>query len=526
MKYVMGKIKKTVCIMIAAAAIICSAGCTDTKEDTAAGNKDGIEDTSDKADDKIHDSKNDSQSEKPNEYNVFLEVDTEKKTITGVEKVKVTNNSEDEWNEVYFSTFINAFSDVENAPVFDKYKSKVYKYGNDTGRIGIINTYMLSEEVPFKNERTALEVDLKEPLKPGAETEVTIHFEAKIPHICHRTGYNDYAMWLGNFIPNLCVYDGEWEKYDYYPAGEPAYTTASNYNVNIKVPRGYTVIGSGNAKKEENDESTTYSFSPKMVRDFVFAVSDKYKKDSIVTQDGIEINYYHYSDGMYGDTPIEEKYLDMAKRSIEYYGSKVGPYPYDTLNIAEVELWGDLGMEYPEMIFLDSGYIKNEYSVTSIAHEAAHQWFYNVIGNDQYSSAWRYEGMANAVELGVYMDKDEIYNDVKKRYYELREEYYDGRDYEGGYVVQRDVSSFDSWGTYYYSEYEKPMIMIYELKRKMGEDKFDRFLKNYYNKFSFKTADRAGFIKCAEDSCGEELDDFFEEWLDEKGVPEIEWEEG
>ena len=73
-----------------------------------------------------------------------------------------------------------------------------------------------------------------------------------------------------------------------------------------------------------------------------------------------------------------------------------------------------LGIEYPGIVgILTAAYDPDEVVAnlpfpamleSIIAHEVAHQWFYNIIGNDQIDEPWLDEGMAQYATWLYYAD--------------------------------------------------------------------------------------------------------------------------
>jgi len=452
-----------------------------------------------------------------NEYTVYIDVNYKEKKANVVEKIAFTNNTKEELSKIYLNTYLNAFSGVQSKrlPYFSQFGNKIFKYGNDVGYINITSIVMDNNDLNFSQNDTYVCINMPKVIKPNTRIELTIAFEAKIPKICHRTGYNDNAMWFGNFIPTVAQYDKDgWNINSYYPAGDPFYSSISNFNVSITVDKGYTVIGSGIASVSEKDDKLSYCFKEDMIRDFAFSVSDKYNKVSKETKDNISIDFYYYSNI---DNP--QKFLDAAEKSLNYCSNKIGTYPYKSFNIIETELFGEIGMEYPEIVFMDSNYLHKQSSVSSLIHETAHQWFYNIIGNNQIKNAWIDEGMVSLIqECAKGLSNEEIaaimesaYNDLNSQLNSLEVK-----------IVDTDISKFNSWTNYYYIEYIKSKLMFYNLREKMGEEKFEQFLKSYYNKYAFKTVSREDIVNTASEIFGQPLDQFFSNWLDFEELPKEE----
>lgn len=55
---------------------------------------------------------------------------------------------------------------------------------------------------------------------------------------------------------------------------------------------------------------------------------------------------------------------------------------------------GLFGTAYPTLGFLGDG------SLVLVPHETAHQWFYSLVGNDQWRDPWLSEGLATWVQTG------------------------------------------------------------------------------------------------------------------------------
>ena len=89
--------------------------------------------------------------------------------------------------------------------------------------------------------------------------------------------------------------------------------------------------------------------------------------------------------------------LRAARRTVDALSSRLAPYGGRELDI--VLLGGGVGgfggMEYPELIFtLPFGNV--------IAHEIAHQWWYGLVGDDQFHEPWLDESFATYSEERLY----------------------------------------------------------------------------------------------------------------------------
>ena len=79
-------------------------------------------------------------------------------------------------------------------------------------------------------------------------------------------------------------------------------------------------------------------------------------------------------------------------KALDDLAARFGEYPYPRLTIGVTTgLTG--GIEFPTHIFLGSGV-----ATIHLVHEVAHQWFYGLVGNDQFRDPWLDEGFATYAE--------------------------------------------------------------------------------------------------------------------------------
>jgi len=449
-----------------------------------------------------------------NEYTVKLDIHPSDNTVTGTEKIKIVNTSGRVLDKVYINVPLNAFS--ENAsvrPVLDEHIDTVFPDGINYGYMEINSVYVCGEEVEFKLDETVLSVNLPAALPPDEWTELRIELDAKIPVMNHRTGSGENGMWFGSFLPILAVCDENgWHTDPYYPIGDPFYARAANFNVSITTPPEFTVVGPGVPLITDQDDKKITEFSTKLSRDFAFAISNSYTKSSITTPSNVEISLYTFS-----DTARKPELLELASRSLEYFSNRIGAYPYSTLVIAETRLFSKGGIEYSGVIFIDSDYLLASESFSSITHEIGHQWFYNIIGNNQIDFAWMGEGLCSFLQEGFLLNDVELDNKMAEEYAYLQSIIPETIPN----TLNSSLGDFESWQDYYNIHYLRGKMMFYSLYKHMGKESFDSFLIEYNRRFSFRIASPKDLAQTAEDVSGMELGTFFEAWINEPELPHL-----
>ncbi len=85
-----------------------------------------------------------------------------------------------------------------------------------------------------------------------------------------------------------------------------------------------------------------------------------------------------------------------------------------------------------------------------------------------------------------------------------------------------DTSIFDFMNLLSAYSYQKGAWVLHMLKNELGDDMFWRGIQTYYARFRNRNALTVDFMNTLEDVTGNDLDDFFYQWLYITGHPELE----
>jgi aminopeptidase N len=108
-----------------------------------------------------------------------------------------------------------------------------------------------------------------------------------------------------------------------------------------------------------------------------------------------------------GDEAGGRKALDWAAKALTVYQKEFGAYPYRELDVVETGTTAG-GIEYPGLVAVASRFYSdaNRQAVfeSATVHEVAHQWWYNVVGNDQVNHPWLDEALAQYATYRYFQD--------------------------------------------------------------------------------------------------------------------------
>lgn len=384
-----------------------------------------------------------------------------------------------------------------------------YPNGFNPGQIDIINVIVDNKPAAWEVEgrdKTLLRVRLDEPLKKGKSVEIKMDFQEKLPTARTDFGYYKRVACFENWYPVLCVYDDAgWHKEPSVKIGECNFSEISDYVVEINLPEQEMIASTGKFIKEKRLDGgrKLVVLEADKVRDFTWVSSARFESVEKKHKGVIIKSYFINEDREKGIAA-----LDFAVRALDFFNETFGEYPYDRLNIVETYLYGG-AMEYPLLTSIGEQFYK--YSDIkplegAVAHEIAHQWWYVVVGNNEYKEPWLDEALASYSEA-MYFEK-----------------------YYGEQMFRRKISSraglarfarsigdsmdeFKNSSEYNIVVYMKGAYALDELRTKVGEDVFVKAIKKYYDDYKFKNATTSDFLNVINDICGEDAVEFFKRRL-------------
>lgn len=418
-------------------------------------------------------------------------------TVRGHMKVRLPDQRQQAWKEVFFHLYPNAFKD--------------WKWGEETkpekpGYLKVSAVKVDGEPVSAEEKGTLLRVNLERPLQKGETAEVEMDYELKLPKGGTRLNTYGNTAFLAQWYPMLAVHDAEgWHTDPYTTTGDPFFSQVSDFEVKFQLPEGYQIISSA---QDPEKPASTVTLRQACVRDFATMITKDYEPIKGKVGD-IKVNLW-YTKGM---EDVAQPLHDAAVNSMSYFAQKFGAYPYREVDVVLGETgYGIAGMEYPGLVTSVARVPTrngNQVAVNVVAHELAHQWWYGVVGNNQVKEPWLDEGLTTFSEL-LFMHDQMGQNE--------REWLMQAAQRTDEIYKQKGVTSVES--LYKYSDpiyglmvYTRPAAMMWELVDRLGKEQVFKILHTYYDRYQFQTATTEDFIQVANQVSKQNLRPFFDRWL-------------
>ena len=178
-----------------------------------------------------------------------------------------------------------------------------------------------------------------------------------------------------------------------------------------------------------------------------------------------------------------------------------------------------LGIEFPGLTVIDDelfsltgtvgGMPARSVLEATLVHEIAHQWFYNLVGNDQAAEPWLDEAAAQYATMLYYRER--YGEDAADAYVDSWWSRW-GRVDRAPTPVGLPASAYSAT-EYGAIVYGRGPLFLETLAASMGGRVFEAFLKTYVTRFAWRIATGADFLATAEEACGCDLDALSAAWL-------------
>lgn len=395
------------------------------------------------------------QSPRTIDYDIQVRLGDEPRMLEAVEEVIWRNQTRDTVKDLCLHLYLNAFRNNRSTFMRESGTSRRgRRMGSDGWGWIRLDSLMLEDGTELiadlspeerlglfespddsnPDDRTVLRLPLPRPVRPGGTLRFTASFSARLPSPPFaRTGEKDGFHMVAQWFPKVAVYEEGrgWNCHQFH-ANSEFFADYGSYDVAITLPADYVEQAAGRAillggatgrqvgdgEPSADGSEWTFRFRADDVHDFAWVVDPDF-----------QVLRYHF-DGSAADRAerrrmaeafgVEDEELDLrdvdvtvllqpehsgqgprhkdaVENALTYFGLWYGPYPYDTLTVVDPPHGGGGagGMEYPTLITCGTSLWPhpNRYSPEGVTvHEFGHQYWYGLVGNNEFEHAWLDEG--------------------------------------------------------------------------------------------------------------------------------------
>ncbi len=294
------------------------------------------------------------------------------------------------------------------------------------------------------------------------------------------------------------------------------------YNAKVTVPKDLLAVMSAVNPQKKNDTGV-YTFKQyKAIPSYLMAIA----------VGDIAFQSIDNRTGVYAEPSMLKKsaweFAELGKMVVA--AEKLyGPYRwgrYDVLVLPPSFPYG--GMENPNLTFLTPGVIAGDRSLTSLlAHELGHSWSGNLVTNATWDDIWLNEGFTTYVEhrIGeaIFGKKEfEMQNVITNK--ELVDNVAEYGDTSPDTRLKVSLTGRNPDDGISMIPYVKGYAFLRVIENAVGREKFDPFIKNYFDTHAFKSITTEDFVKYINENLikgDKALADKIklEDWIYKPGIP-------
>jgi hypothetical protein len=487
-------------------------------------------------------------------YTIDVQLDASAHTLTARETLVWTNISGAEAGELQFHLYYNAWRNdrstwLRERRLAGRLSSPPKTPADNFAAIDVSSIKLTGGAVPAADltasmrfispddgnadDRTVMAVTLPSAVQPNQSMTLDISWTSKIPRTFARTGVVGNYFFLGQWFPKIGVLqsDGRWNCHQFHAATE-FFSDYGVYDVRMTVPRGWPLAATGEEREHRDnaDGTTTYRYRQEDVHDFAWTTSPDY----LEKRERFELE---------GLPPIEmrlmlqpehagqaERHFEAARAALRYYGEWFGPYPYGHITIVD-PAWQSRadGMEYPTLFTGGTSWLEpgaDSDPPDTIVHEAGHQWWYGLVGSNEFEDAWLDEGINTYANARADAEAGFSRFRLVRRYFGgfipwvFRDIPWDRvtlGDYVSSYRGNPTVDipstpSYQYWpGNPTPITYSKTALWLHTLERALGWPTMRQILSTYFQQWQFRHPKPADFFQIANEQSGKDLSPFFDQ---------------
>lgn len=474
-------------------------------------------------------------------YEMDVRLLPEHHRLEGRQRLAYVNNSPDTLRSVYYHLYFNAFQPgsmmaERNRHLPDpdpRVVPRIFELGpEEVGHQEVLSLTQDGAPVRTRVVDTILEVELAQPIVPGAVSVFEMDFRAQVPLQTRRSGRDNaegVAYSMTQWYPKMAHYDATGWHADPY-VGREFYAPFGTFDVRITLPAAFVVGATGLLQNPEavghgydrpegpavastpatTAEELTWHFRAERVHDFAWAADPDFLHRKLLVEDvpgreePVAVHLLYKPEVAEAWAPMGGWMAGMLR----LFSEQVGPYPYPQFTVAQ---GGDGGMEYP-MMTLITGRRPPASLFGVTAHEFAHMWFYAVVASNESDVAWMDEGLTEYLATEAF---HHVFEGAPGK-----------ADHRAAVATVAQAQRLGLWERpnkpsdwfetntgYGLAAYTGGEALIELLGYVMGDETRDAFLRRYFEAFRFRHPYPADLMQAAQLTSGLQLDWLFDQFL-------------
>ena len=362
-----------------------------------------------------------------------------------------------------------------------------------------------------ENTNNELIITLPSTQLQGTSATVEVNYSG-VPPV---NGFDSFVQTTHAGSPIIWTLSEPFGARDWWPCKQDLNDKIDSIDVYITAPSQYISVSNGvetTAPVINGSNKTTHFHHGYPIPAYLIAIActnySVYEQTAGTAPDDYPIINYIFPENL----ASAQSELAVTPEILDFYSTQFEPYPFKNEKYGHAQFsWGG-GMEHTTVSFMVN------FSRGLIAHEMAHQWFGDKITCGSWKDIWLNEGFATYLAAMVIEEFDGPDAFIAEKADMI--DYITSQPNGNVYLTDTQATNVNRIFSGRLS-YDKGAMVLEMLRFKMGDTAFFQALRNYLadNNLAYKYAVTTDLIGHLEAVYGNELDEFFNDWIFNQGYP-------
>jgi aminopeptidase N len=285
-------------------------------------------------------------------------------------------------------------------------------------------------------------------------------------------------------------------------------------------------------RQEAGKRTLIYFSETEPISTYLFAFAAGRFEVQALEANGRKFRMFHREQDAVKLARNQESIARLHAEALDWLEAYTGtPYPYPKFDFVLIPSFQFGGMEHPGAIFYKSSSLLLDETATQaqllsranlIAHETAHMWFGDLVTMRWFNDVWLKEVFANFMAAKIVNPSfPEINHELRFLYQHYPAAYGVDRT-DGANPIRQDLANMNAAGSLYGAIiYQKAPIVMRQLERLLGENKFKEGMRSYLTAYAHGNATWPDLVNILAKQTDIDLHAWSHSWIETRGRPKI-----
>jgi aminopeptidase N len=308
----------------------------------------------------------------------------------------------------------------------------------------------------------------------------------------------------------------------------------ARFTLHLNVPSEWQSVSNGaETSREASGSRVKISYAETQpISTYLFAFAAGKFQIETAERNGRTMRMFHRETDAEKVQRNRDAVFDLHASSLGWLEKYTGiPYAFGKFDFVLIPSFQFGGMEHPGAIFYNAASILMEKSATenqflnrasTIAHESSHMWFGDLVTMRWFNDVWMKEVFANFMAAKIVNPAfPNVNHDLRFLVSNYPAAYGVDRT-EGTHPIRQELDNLNEAGSLYGAIiYQKAPIVMRQLEKILGADKFQEGLQVYLKQFQFGNATWLDLVHLLDERTDLDLAAWSRAWVEEAGRPSV-----